>query len=162
MLFNEAKLFSFSLKKLTLLILVQILMLSSIHSSQLQINLKHNHVTEQDEFHLFDDLQKIQDTLNSPNFLTQRYIPRFKNQEKTSLTINNSIFMYLNNFKNSQYVGNLSIGNPPQEIDVIFDTGSSNFWITSVDCLDPGCLSHKSFDGSKSSSYSRVGKISTI
>ena len=64
---------------------------------------------------------------------------------------------YLTNYKNSQYVGIINIGNPPQLIEVIFDTGSSNFWITSSRCKDPGCLINQSFDSNKSSTYEKVG-----
>ena len=68
-----------------------------------------------------------------------------------------NMITYLTNYKNSQYVGSINIGNPPQTIEVIFDTGSSNFWITSSRCTDPGCLVHKSYDATKSSTHEKVG-----
>jgi hypothetical protein len=35
----------------------------------------------------------------------------------------------LNNFKNEQYYGQVSIGSPPKVFNVIFDTGSNFLWV---------------------------------
>jgi len=49
------------------------------------------------------------------------------------------------------------VGTPPQFLNVIFDTGSSNLWITSSTCHSAECHSHPSYDATKSSSYRKVG-----
>ena len=54
---------------------------------------------------------------------------------------------------NSQYVGSVGIGTPPQYLNVVFDTGSANFFVNSARCNDPGCLNHTSYDNSKSSTF---------
>lgn len=49
------------------------------------------------------------------------------------------------------------VGNPPQSFDVIFDSGSSNLWINSVECPSPACKLHHRFDHKKSRTYRPVG-----
>eukprot|EP00742_Colponemidia_sp_Colp-10_P000226 GILJ01000254.1.p1 GENE.GILJ01000254.1~~GILJ01000254.1.p1 ORF type:complete len:416 (+),score=67.44 GILJ01000254.1:30-1250(+) len=63
----------------------------------------------------------------------------------------------LSNIKNTQYVGRVGIGTPPQYLDVIFDTGSSNLWVASSLCQSDPCKLHARYDHTKSSSYVEVG-----
>jgi hypothetical protein len=63
----------------------------------------------------------------------------------------------LRNYKNTQYVGIIAIGSPPQEIPVIFDTGSGNLWVTSTLCKAFPCTSHVSYSRAKSSKFQRIG-----
>lgn len=66
--------------------------------------------------------------------------------------------MHIKNFRGSQYYGSLKIGTPPKEYNVIFDTGSSNFWVPDVDCDSPGCLEHERYNP-KTSITSKEYKI---
>lgn len=50
----------------------------------------------------------------------------------------------------STYFGTVSIGQPPQEFSVVFDTGSGHVIVPSTICQSEACLKHKRFDFTKS------------
>ncbi|XP_003822980.3 cathepsin E isoform X1 [Pan paniscus] len=66
------------------------------------------------------------------------------------------------NYLDMEYFGTISIGSPPQNFTVIFDTGSSNLWVPSVYCTSPACKTHSRFQPSQSSTYSQPGQSFSI
>ncbi|NXL39113.1 PEPC protein, partial [Glaucidium brasilianum] len=62
----------------------------------------------------------------------------------------------------SFYFGEISIGTPPQNFLVLFDTGSSNLWVPSTYCRPPPCENHAMFNCSLSSTFSDIGETYTL
>jgi hypothetical protein len=66
----------------------------------------------------------------------------------------------INDFQDAQYFGTISVGTPPQVLRVVYDTGSSNLWVSDI---KPGVFSsHKYYDHSKSSTYVANGTTFNI
>jgi cathepsin D len=63
----------------------------------------------------------------------------------------------LKNFANTQFVGSVGVGTPPQYLDVIFDTGSANFWVNSALCEEESCEKRAAYDHSKSRDFQELG-----
>jgi hypothetical protein len=58
----------------------------------------------------------------------------------------------INDYENSQYYGEITLGTPAQSFEVIFDTGSADLWVAGSGC-DSSCGRHAKYDSSKSSTY---------
>jgi hypothetical protein len=57
------------------------------------------------------------------------------------------------NKKITEYSGKIIIGNPPQEFEFLFDTGSANIIVTSNLCLNEGCENKKKYNSSAFKNY---------
>jgi len=62
-------------------------------------------------------------------------------------------FAQMNNYRNTQYTGTVYVGTPPQQFNVILDTGSANFWVYSKECTTSACRAHRQYDPQMSSTF---------
>jgi len=64
----------------------------------------------------------------------------------------------ITNFYDVGYYGPITIGTPPQDFLVIFDTGSSNLWVPSARCKEKVCVDHNQYNSTKSKTYKKNGE----
>jgi hypothetical protein len=85
----------------------------------------------------------------------KEFVAALKAKGKPTLKSDGSSIV-INDYQNSQYYGEVSLGSPEQKFEVIFDTGSSDLWVASSGC-DDSCGRHAKYDASKSSTYTANG-----
>lgn len=84
--------------------------------------------------------------LENPNTKTseelneQKNDNKEKNDKREKISPSDQVILPLQQLQDSQYVGTIKIGNPPQIIKPIFDTGSTNIWVVSTKCEDDTCV----------------------
>lgn len=79
-----------------------------------------------------------------------KYDSLLKSESKFTATV-----VKLTSYENNQYMGQVGIGNPPQMLNVIFDTGSSDLWVPAKNCR--GNANKRFYDSSKSTTFKSDG-----
>ncbi|XP_058859934.1 pepsin A-like [Acipenser ruthenus] len=77
---------------------------------------------------------------------------------KYSAVPSSSNELLINHF-DSMYYGIITIGTPPQSFKVLFDTGSSNLWLPSINCQSPACTNHATFAPNASSTFQATNRV---
>ena len=58
----------------------------------------------------------------------------------------------------SSYIGQITVGTPPQSFKIVLDTGSSDLWVAATECLS--CCQTPPFDPTRSSTIQQVTGLS--
>lgn len=83
-----------------------------------------------------------------------------KRSVKVGVTNGAPSSIVINDYQDAQYFGPVSVGTPPQQVNVIYDTGSSNLWVSNI---KPGIFSsHHYYNDNKSTSYKANGTTFNI
>jgi len=85
----------------------------------------------------------------------------FANQNKVETTLGAATPIVIKDFSNAQYYGQVSVGTPAQNFNVIYDTGSANLWVPNKKVGLAGILKHK-YKSSASSTYVANGTVFKI
>ena len=120
--------------QLNIIILISLLIKTKT-KKEIKISLKPKIITE-------TDLIFLQKSFLKPTN------QKIKNQFKEKL-----------NKKLTEYSGKILIGNPIQEFEFLFDTGSANIIVTSNLCLNEACENKKKFNSSISKTYKEIFHI---
>ncbi len=70
-----------------------------------------------------------------------------------SLSAMDNTRLPLSNFSNATYYGRIQLGTPPQDFNVVFDTGSTELWVMSERCASVACTSHERYKADRSSTF---------
>merc|ERR1719446_1444045 len=76
----------------------------------------------------------------------------------------NTDHIIIKDYQDAQYYGTVSVGSPPQEVRVVYDTGSSNLWVNNqpVPWWMKLLPHHQLYDHTKSSTYQANGTTFNI
>mmetsp|Transcript_17460 Transcript_17460/g.15743 ORF Transcript_17460/g.15743 Transcript_17460/m.15743 type:complete len:382 (-) Transcript_17460:70-1215(-) len=98
---------------------------------------------------------------DNSEFVTE-FLNRAALGKKPSAVVTSDGSIVINDYENSQYYGEITLGTPGQTFNVIFDTGSADLWVASSQC-DSSCGKlHSKYYSSRSITYVQNGTVFDI
>ncbi|XP_061057796.1 pregnancy-associated glycoprotein 2-like [Eubalaena glacialis] len=103
-------------------------------------------------------IKTMRETLREKNLLTN-FLEKNNDDRSQNVAHDPKLFLHpLRNYLDLAYVGSITIGTPPQQFKVIFDTGSADLWVPSVYCDSVPCYTHKVFNPHLSTTFRLSGR----
>jgi len=111
-------------------------------------------------------IRKVPDDQHVAHLLSSHAPPRFAPSAATEATgrrlrgapVLTADDIPLKDVQNAQYYGIVAVGTPPQNFEVVYDTGSADMWVPGTACASGSlnCASKRAFDRNSSSTFSDV------
>ncbi|ELK30793.1 PREDICTED: gastricsin [Myotis davidii] len=122
------------------------------------------HLSEGVERIILKKGKSIRQTMEEKGVLEKFLKNHRKEDPAAKYHFNNDAVAYepITNYLDAFYFGEISIGTPPQNFLVLFDTGSSNLWVPSTYCQSQACSNHNRFNPSLSSTFRNNGQTYTL
>ncbi|XP_016078769.1 PREDICTED: gastricsin [Miniopterus natalensis] len=122
------------------------------------------HLSEGVERVILKKGKSIRQTMEEKGVLEEFLKNHGKDDPAAKYRFNNDAVAYepITNYLDAFYFGEISIGTPPQNFLVLFDTGSSNLWVPSTYCQSQACSNHHRFNPSLSSTFRNNGQTYTL
>nr|XP_030708017.1 pregnancy-associated glycoprotein 2-like [Globicephala melas] len=109
-------------------------------------------------------MKTMRETLREKNLLTNFLLKNNGNWSQNVGNRSQNVAYYpkmtlhpLRNYLDLAYVGNITIGTPPQQFKVVFDTGSADLWVPSTYCDSRPCYTHNVFNPHASTTFRLSG-----
>ncbi|XP_024604294.1 pregnancy-associated glycoprotein 2-like [Neophocaena asiaeorientalis asiaeorientalis] len=103
-------------------------------------------------------MKTMRETLREKSLLTNFLERNTGNRSQNRAYYPKMTFHPLRNYLDLAYVGNISIGTPPQQFKVLFDTGSGDLWVPSIYCYSRPCRTHKLYNPHTSTTFRLWGR----
>jgi hypothetical protein len=113
-----------------------------------------SHAIARDSWQLRRQKQGVKMAIRHEALLFTRQTLRHRHQQGHALR--HSTVNAMQRIHKTAYWGSVSLGSPPQQFKVIFDTGSGNLIVPSSECTVPGCAPHRKYIRNSSSTSKPV------
>ncbi|XP_057583786.1 pregnancy-associated glycoprotein 2-like [Hippopotamus amphibius kiboko] len=107
-------------------------------------------------------IKTMRETLRVKNLQTNFLQKNMNSSSQNATDDPNITLLPLRNCLDVVYAGNITIGTPPQEFRVVFDTSTAYTWVPSIQCSSPSCRTHNHFNPHLSTTFQLIGQTFNI